>query len=153
MTSPELPLNRRIEALAQVADGGLALRDLLGLKITDTTALAFLGKAAFDGRRYEDARTIFSALVALEPDNPDHAFCVAEVEVKRGDPDAAVTWLDRYLHHDGVSSQAHRVNALLLRASLTKASRPEEAAADIAFARCIGQFEPVANAIVKAVLQ
>jgi predicted Zn-dependent protease len=139
----------RTELIARIERGEVALRDLAGLTRDEIAALEFVGRTAFESRRFEKAARIFAGLEALEPDRPEHVLRRAYAEAEAGQGELAVRLVSAYLDREAKLPADDLTRALLLRARLLMSVDREKARADLRLAHVVAEGSEGARAVLE----
>ncbi len=137
------------DLLAGLADGSVPLRKAAGLSARDVAALAQLGAASFQGKRFDAAARVYAALAAIEPDQPAHLLHLAYAEAGAGKVRPVCDAVQRFLDLDVAQDPADVARALLLRATTLQGTDQQQAAADVFAARALAARSPAAKKVVE----
>ena len=138
-----------LDLLGGIADGRVALKDVAMLAPGDIDAIARVGAAALQGKRFDVARTVFAGLAALDAKNAIHLLHLGAVEHAAGRLEEAVDALSRFIDVDLHKSGADVARALLLRAEILGGVDKRRAALDLTAARALAARSPEARAVVE----
>jgi tetratricopeptide (TPR) repeat protein len=138
-----------LDLLRGIADGRVALKDAALLDDVDLDAVARVGAAALEGKRFDVARTVFRGLAAIDPRNAQHLLHLGAVEHAAGNVDDAIDALTRFLDADLARDAGDVARALLLRAELFGARDKIAARNDLAAAHELARTSTAARAVVE----
>ncbi len=132
-----MSIEDRVRLLARIADGSVPVRDFLGLSPSEIRAIERLGASAYQGKRFDLAISVFTALESLEPDVSIHSVHRALAEHAAGRIEAAIASTTRYLDRDERRPDDRVAEVLAFRASLRMGTDRARAEADLRAAYAI----------------
>jgi MSHA biogenesis protein MshN len=106
-------------------EGADGMRHVLQLEPRHTSARQALLSVLVDGQQWQEAQTVATDGLALDPAQSGWAMLLARMAVERGEMSHAVEILSQYSSHAERSAEYQAFHALLL----LKSSKPKEAAA------------------------